>query len=168
MRSVRFGVNTMNNICKVSPHLLPSGVPRCDPFRRGKTAVATAQPGPASHSLTDPDRSTCYACAATDMTRCWHWLACDVQVQYTLTEAVVRIIARAQDVPRCPNFEIIPSSFSLRARHRRTIMELRRAKLDESRRGSCRAQAPMPAPPDIPASHRAPKWMGCTLPHLPA
>lgn len=70
---------------------------------RLELARPTAQPCPASHSHTDSDRQslhtncTCHACAAAGRARCWHWLACDVQVHNTLTQTVVRIIARMRE-----------------------------------------------------------------------
>lgn len=86
-------------------------------------ARPTAQPGPASHSLTDPDRQslhtecTCHACAAAGRARCWHWLACDVQVHNTLTQTVVRIITRMREARfDGPTLKLFLPSFPPQAR----------------------------------------------------
>lgn len=105
-------------------------------------ARPTAQPGPASHSLTDPDRQslhtncTCHACAAAGRARCWHWLACDVQVHNTLTQTVVRIITRMREARfDGPTLKLFLPSFPLQARARRTILGMEEGK---ARRGEGR------------------------------
>lgn len=83
--------------------------------RQGLLQLSPARPATPSRTQigsTYVSNSTCYALCS----RRQDPLACDVQVQCTLTWAVVRTIARMRDVLRRTKFEIIPSSFSLRAR----------------------------------------------------
>lgn len=167
-RSVRFCVKT---IAIISARFRLISCPLVRSISRGNSK--TCSPTRPSHSLTDPDRqslhtnSTCYACAAAGKTRCWHWLACDVQVHNTLTQAVVRIITRMRDIGLDGAVLKLLRPYSSTVALAERSLESR-ARLDESRRGRCPAQAPKPAPPDNPAAHRAPKRMGCALPYLPA
>lgn len=97
--SVRFRVKTMP-ITSARFRLISH------PIRRSISPGISKACGPtrlASHSLTDSDQQslhancTCHACAAAGRARCWHWLACDVQVHNTMTQTVVRTIARMRE-----------------------------------------------------------------------